>query len=74
MTTAVIVLIVLTVLVVWGIKAKHSHLYLAIIGVTLGVFVAATPVGPAIGNSVTAVADAFGAAGSAIGSSIGGRR
>lgn len=74
MTTAVIVLIVLLGLVVWGVKAKHAHLYLAIIGVVLGVFIAATPVGPAIGNSTIAVANAFGAAGSAIGGSIGGHQ
>lgn len=74
MTTAVIILIVLAGLVVWAVKARHAHLYLAIIGVTLGVFIAATPVGPAVANSVTAVADAFGAAGSAIGASFGGHR
>lgn len=74
MTTAVIILIVLAGLVVWGVKAKHAHMYLAIIGVTLGVFIAATPVGPAIAGSATAVADAFGTAGSAIGNSFGGHR
>lgn len=66
MTTAVIILIVLAGLVVWGVKAKHAHMYLAII--------AATPVGPAIAGSATAVADAFGTAGSAIGNSFGGHR
>lgn len=72
MTTAVVILIVLAGLVVWAVKAKHAHLYLAIIGVTLGVFIAATPVGPAIGGSVTDIAGHLGAAGSAIAASFSG--